>query len=50
VKQYFSVFCNLGGVMVRLLAIGPKVCGFKPSQGNGFLRTIKKSAESIPSE
>jgi hypothetical protein len=24
-----------------MLATGPKVCGFKSSQGNGFLRVIK---------
>jgi hypothetical protein len=24
-----------------VLAIGPKVCGFKPGQGDGFLRAIK---------
>jgi hypothetical protein len=27
--------------MVSVLAIGPKVCGFKPSQGERFLRAIK---------
>jgi hypothetical protein len=27
--------------MVRVLAIGPKVHGFKPSRGNGLLRAIK---------
>jgi hypothetical protein len=27
--------------MVSLLAIGPKVHGFKPGQGDGFLRVIK---------
>jgi hypothetical protein len=27
--------------MVRVLAIQSKVCGFKPSQGDGFLRAIK---------
>jgi hypothetical protein len=31
----------LGGVMVTVLAIGPKVCRFKPGQGDGFLRLIK---------
>jgi hypothetical protein len=33
--------------VVSVLAIGPKVCRFKPSQGNGFLRVIKVS--SMPS-
>jgi hypothetical protein len=27
--------------MVIVRAIGPKVCRFKPSQDNGFLRAIK---------
>jgi hypothetical protein len=31
----------LGGVMVGVLAIRPKVRGFKPGQGVGFLRAIK---------
>jgi hypothetical protein len=30
-----------------MLAIGPKVCGFQPGQGNGFLRPMKIC--SIPS-
>jgi hypothetical protein len=25
-----TCMCHLGGVMVSVLAIGPKVCGFKP--------------------
>jgi hypothetical protein len=33
--------CYLSGVMVSVLAIGPKVRRFKPNQGNGFLRVIK---------
>jgi hypothetical protein len=33
--------------MVRVLAIGPKVCRFKPGQGNEFLRAIK--IHSMPS-
>jgi hypothetical protein len=32
---------RLVGVMVSVLAIGPKVHGFKPARGSGFLRTIK---------
>jgi hypothetical protein len=31
----------LGGVMVGVLAIRPKVRGFKPGQDVGFLRAIK---------
>jgi hypothetical protein len=33
--------------MVSMLAIGPEDCGFKPGQGNGFLRVIKMC--SMPS-
>jgi hypothetical protein len=33
--------CRLGGVMVSVLAIGPKAHKFKPGQCNGFLRVIK---------
>jgi hypothetical protein len=32
---------GLGGVMVSVLTIGPKVHGFKPHQDAGFLRVIK---------
>jgi hypothetical protein len=32
---------RLGGVVISVLAIGPKVCGFKPGRSNGLLRTIK---------
>jgi hypothetical protein len=32
----------IGGVMVIVLTIGPKVCGFKPrKERNGVLRAIK---------
>jgi hypothetical protein len=33
--------------MVSVLAIRPKVCGFKPGQGTGLLRVIK--IHSMPS-
>jgi hypothetical protein len=36
-----------GGVVVSVLAIERKVCGFEPGQDDGFLRTIK--ACSTPS-
>jgi hypothetical protein len=36
--QYMS---HLSGVMVRVLATGLKVLGFKPGRGDGFLRAIK---------
>jgi hypothetical protein len=32
---------HLGGVVVSVLATVPKVGGFKPGQGDGFLRAIK---------
>jgi hypothetical protein len=31
----------LGGLLVIVLAIGPKVCAFKPGRGDGFLRAIE---------
>jgi hypothetical protein len=31
----------LGGAVVRVLATGPNVRGFKPSENDGFLRTLK---------
>jgi hypothetical protein len=33
--------CHLGGVTVSKSAIRPKVRGFKPGRGDGFLRAIK---------
>jgi hypothetical protein len=33
--------------VVSVLATGPKGCGFKPDQGDGFLRAIK--VRSTPS-
>jgi UPF0716 family protein affecting phage T7 exclusion len=32
---------NLGGIMVIVLAIASKVCGFNPAKSNGFLRVIR---------
>jgi hypothetical protein len=29
------------GVVLSVVVTGPKVCGFKPGQGNGFLMVIK---------
>jgi hypothetical protein len=45
---YFFIFC-LCGVMVSVLAVGPKVHRFKPGQGDGFLKAIN-SAASLPLE
>jgi hypothetical protein len=41
--------CRLGGVVVSVLATGPKRRGFKPGRGDGFLRAIK-SAAHLPSD
>jgi hypothetical protein len=43
---YFVVF---GGLVVSVLATGPKVCGFKPGRGRWILRVIKFVAR-LPSE
>jgi hypothetical protein len=39
-----AIFSRLGGVVVSVLATGPKGCGFEPGQGDGFLRAIKISS------
>jgi hypothetical protein len=39
----------LGGVVVSVLATGPKVRGFKPGRGRWILRVIKSVAH-LPSE
>jgi hypothetical protein len=39
----------LGGVVVSVLATGPKVRGFKPGRGRWILRVIKSVAR-LPSE
>jgi hypothetical protein len=33
--------CRLGGVVVSVLATGPKGCRFEPGEGDGFLRVTK---------
>jgi hypothetical protein len=38
---------RFGGVVVSMLATGPKGRGFEPGQGDGFLRAIK--VRSTPS-
>jgi hypothetical protein len=49
IKDYNSLGGRscLGGVVVSVLATGPKGCRFKPGQGYRFLRTIK--VHSTPS-
>jgi hypothetical protein len=39
----------LGGLVVSVLATGPKVRGFKPGRGRWILRVIK-SVTRLPSE
>jgi hypothetical protein len=40
--QYSTVpYSRLDGVVVNMLTTGPKVWGFEPGQGDGFLRAIK---------
>jgi hypothetical protein len=39
----------VGGLVVSVLATGPKVRGFKPGRGRWILRVIK-SAARLPSE
>jgi hypothetical protein len=39
--RYVMARSRLGGVVVRVLATGPKGCGFEPGQGDGVLRAIK---------
>jgi hypothetical protein len=36
-----GLLIRLDGVLVNVLATGPKGLGFKPGQGNGLLRAIK---------
>jgi hypothetical protein len=43
-----NYICHLGGVVVSVLATGPKGCGFEPGKGDGFLRAIK--THSTPSD
>jgi hypothetical protein len=53
VKLYIvhSTGSRLGGVMVSVLAAGPKGHGFKPCRGDGFLRAIKiRSTPSFKGE
>jgi hypothetical protein len=38
---HYSLPGHLGGVVVSVLAIGPKGCRLKPGQGDGVLWVIK---------
>jgi hypothetical protein len=37
----YHILSRISGVVVSVLAIGPRVCGFESGQGDGFLRAIK---------
>jgi hypothetical protein len=40
--QGFAIFkVSLGGVVVMVLAIGPKLTGSNPAEGDGLLMAIK---------
>jgi hypothetical protein len=39
---------RLGGVVVSVLATGPKGRGFEPGQGDSFLRAIKIRSTPFP--
>jgi hypothetical protein len=41
---------RLGGVVVSVLATGPKACGFEPSQGEEFLRCDKNPQHTFLSD
>jgi hypothetical protein len=45
--ETFPIGCHLGGVVVSVLATGPKGRGCKPGRGDGLLRVIK--TRSTPS-
>jgi hypothetical protein len=40
-RSYYDEISRLCGVVVSVLATGPKGHGLKPGQGDGFLRVIK---------
>jgi hypothetical protein len=43
-------FSCLGGVVVSVLAIGPKGCGFKPGQGDGLFKGDKNLQHTFLSD
>jgi hypothetical protein len=47
ITKYRSLKSHLSGIVVSVLATGPKVCGFALGQGDGFLRV--KKIRSTPS-
>jgi hypothetical protein len=38
---------RLGGVVVSVIATGPRGCGFEPGQGDEFLRACKRTVEVL---
>jgi hypothetical protein len=46
---HYTKLVALGGLVVSVLATGPKVRGFKPGRGRWILRVIK-SVSRLPSE
>jgi hypothetical protein len=48
-QRNITIAVALGGLVVSVLATGPKVRGFKPGQGRWILRVIKSVAR-LPSD
>jgi hypothetical protein len=40
-RLWYNITSRLGGVLVSVLATGPKGCGFDPDQCDEFLKEIK---------
>jgi hypothetical protein len=49
INNHYIHTVALGGLVVSVLATGPKVCGFKPGRGRWISRVIK-SAAHLPVE
>jgi hypothetical protein len=47
--EHLAILVALGGIVVSVLATGPKVRGFKPGRGRWILR-VMKSVARLPSE
>jgi hypothetical protein len=48
-SSFSHIFVALGGLVLSVLATGPKVRGFKPGRGRWIVRVIKSVAR-LPSE
>jgi hypothetical protein len=42
--------CRLGGVVVSVIATGPKGWGFEPGQGDGFFKDDKNPQQTFLSD